>query len=500
MKVAMHKIVSMGLLGLVALTSSGVAMAQDANREKAKQHFFKANTLFKAGKYPDAALEYQKTIELVPTLANPHKNLARCYLAMKQDSLLPDIGYHLMRYLQLKEDASDASAIEKELRKVLVALGRSGKPGKELAELSALLEQQGTEAAEEEKWGVAVRRFEQLKDLNPDKPEYLASLGESYLGALQCDEAKRTYEAYLLVRPEEKDKLGLAALVSECREEAKTAGKGTGIPGKLVIIANVTGAAVLIDGKRVGNTPLDGPLKLPPGDHQLALFKEGYETSTRKVSIASGKSVQLKIEMVKFDMDEDEGDVKGGGAAPPPSTASARGAIVVSPTLGVATAFGGGTGTMVGPSVGVTVGYELMPGLSLGLQLGFHYLSAGLQKAAPFEDATVNSNTVPVLAVASYAKPFGRVEALVGVGLGSMFVDTKVTADDGAEASAVGGILALDAFMGARYPLGPGSLLGTVGYLAHPLNQVDLTYYEAPLLTDVHYGGLRVGLGYSFSM
>jgi len=497
-----------GALALAFSLAQGHALAEGAGapeaaarsltpaerKQKAKEHFTRANQLFGQGKYPEAAVEYRRTLELMPGLANPHKNQARCYLAMKEDSLLPDVAFHMLRYVQLKPDAGDAGAVRRELRGAVRAMGLSGKPAAIEKEVSAHLEELGTAAAEEEQWAVAVKRFEQLRDLNPRRSELLKLLAESYLGALRCDDAQRTYTAYLLVRPEEKSALDVPGLVRECTEEAKTHLGAGGVPGKLVVISNVSGVVVLVDGKRVGNTPLDGPLKLPPGDHQVALFKEGYETVSRKVSLRSGATEQLNLELVPFDMGDDTDTEPPRVGDPTPTKAR----FSVHPKVGLLVGLGGAGGTALGPSFGLALGWDVIDQLTVFGEFGLHTYNRTLSAAPPFAEGQLSSMALPLLVGAAYRQPLGPLTLSAGLAGGMMLTSTSVAGDAGDEAQLDGGLLAVRAHLGTELPLGPGGLVLTLSYLLHPLNQVDVTYQGDPLADNLVFGGAGVHAGYRF--
>ena len=475
--------------------SSG-AEAGGGLKEKAKEHFFRGNALFKESKYAEAGLAYRKTLELMPGLANPHKNLARCYIAMKQGGMLPDVAFHLLRYLQLKPDAGGRDQVRRDLRRAVVALKLKGRQGKELQEVSALLEELGTEAAEEEKWTMAVRRFAQLRDLNPERPEVLKLLAESYLGALRCDEAERTYNAYLLVHPEEKESLEVDALLTECQEKAEVRGKDSRAPGKLIVISNVTSAAVLIDGKRMGRTPLDGPVKLGAGDHQIALFKEGYETLSRKVTIPAGGSVQAELRLVRFDMDEGEGLP----AEAPKTFEARRGSttIVLLPMVGLMTGLGGSAGTALGPSFGLELGRDLTDCVHLFAELGVHLYSRQISEAPPFREAQISSTALPFMGGLLYRYPLGGLRLFGGMALGMLYTTTSVSADAGDEASVAGVLLCLRVLAGGEMSLGPGSLVATISFLGHPFNTVGISYQGDTVTEDLVFGGLGLHLGYRY--
>ncbi len=66
--------------------------------------------------------------------------------------------------------------------------------------------------------------------------------------------------------------------------------------GKLVLLSEPAGATVTIDGTYRGQTPLE--LFLAPGRaHELTLNKSGHEPASRQVSLGSGESSRLVIEL-----------------------------------------------------------------------------------------------------------------------------------------------------------------------------------------------------------
>jgi hypothetical protein len=60
--------------------------------------------------------------------------------------------------------------------------------------------------------------------------------------------------------------------------------------GSLELTSDVDGAEVLLDGERVGLTPLIGPLaRLPAGEHLLEVWKDGHQAFRRQVHIPMGR-------------------------------------------------------------------------------------------------------------------------------------------------------------------------------------------------------------------
>lgn len=54
-------------------------------------------------------------------------------------------------------------------------------------------------------------------------------------------------------------------------------------------------AYVEVDGLRQGATPMT--LKLEPGSHRLDFLREGFKPQSRKLTLASGDSVNLSVDL-----------------------------------------------------------------------------------------------------------------------------------------------------------------------------------------------------------
>jgi formylglycine-generating enzyme required for sulfatase activity len=66
--------------------------------------------------------------------------------------------------------------------------------------------------------------------------------------------------------------------------------------GSLSIEANVSGAEVFVDGRRVGRSPLTG-FSLPPGEHIIKVEKQGCRPYTRRIEAASGRALTLSVHL-----------------------------------------------------------------------------------------------------------------------------------------------------------------------------------------------------------
>jgi len=64
----------------------------------------------------------------------------------------------------------------------------------------------------------------------------------------------------------------------------------------LSVSANITGARVLVDGKRVGETPLSY-VEVSAGDHRIRVEKQGYEPYRKRIRIERGRAMSLYVDL-----------------------------------------------------------------------------------------------------------------------------------------------------------------------------------------------------------
>jgi hypothetical protein len=71
------------------------------------------------------------------------------------------------------------------------------------------------------------------------------------------------------------------------------------IVGSLIVEVPVKGAEVLVDGKKVGMTPLPSPISgLKPGSHQLTIQKQGFSSFEESVPVRFQQTTKVKVDMV----------------------------------------------------------------------------------------------------------------------------------------------------------------------------------------------------------
>ncbi|MBI5500298.1 MAG: PEGA domain-containing protein [Deltaproteobacteria bacterium] len=67
--------------------------------------------------------------------------------------------------------------------------------------------------------------------------------------------------------------------------------------GRIEVVVDIAGAAVTIDGRTRGTTPLAEPVDVGPGEHAVEVRREGYRPIADHVSVAVGGSVVFRATM-----------------------------------------------------------------------------------------------------------------------------------------------------------------------------------------------------------
>ncbi|HRE89710.1 MAG TPA: PEGA domain-containing protein, partial [Myxococcota bacterium] len=69
------------------------------------------------------------------------------------------------------------------------------------------------------------------------------------------------------------------------------------IPGELIVVSLTTDATVEVDGKVIGQIPVE-PFALRPGRHTVRVTKRGFAPATRDFDVAPGATVELEIDLL----------------------------------------------------------------------------------------------------------------------------------------------------------------------------------------------------------
>lgn len=91
---------------------------------------------------------------------------------------------------------------------------------------------------------------------------------------------------------------GMVDLVAPYTQKLFLGEAANTLKGDLDLIV-LEGAAVFLNGKELGETPLSGPIRdLPIGQHVLEISKEGYVTHKGDVVVGSAQTTALRIELI----------------------------------------------------------------------------------------------------------------------------------------------------------------------------------------------------------
>lgn len=92
--------------------------------------------------------------------------------------------------------------------------------------------------------------------------------------------------------------IALALLIAEGPLRAEEPKPGTAAPGRLSIATEPAGAAVYVDGRAAGMTPLQ-IRSLHAGEHRVRVLKAGYLENARVVTIAPGRETPVTVKLTK---------------------------------------------------------------------------------------------------------------------------------------------------------------------------------------------------------
>ncbi len=76
-------------------------------------------------------------------------------------------------------------------------------------------------------------------------------------------------------------------------------------------------ADIMVGSRRIGKTPLEDPLRLPAGDHEVVVMKQGFATWKGTVSVRGGETKDVVVSLIPEGGDPDDyaGGGGGGGSA-----------------------------------------------------------------------------------------------------------------------------------------------------------------------------------------
>lgn len=138
----------------------------------------------------------------------------------------------------------------------------------------------------------AVREFKAAYNLSR-KPDLLYNIAQCWERLGDLSQSISYYNRYLTESPKaadaEKVKLRIESLKRRLERTA------------IVLKGGPPGAAVFLNGKKIGFLPMSSPVKLKPGIHKVAVRKKGFVSFRSTVVAAAGRTVMVNVDMAKVD-------------------------------------------------------------------------------------------------------------------------------------------------------------------------------------------------------
>ncbi len=286
-----QRIVFVILIAAFAATQSfdlGIARAQDASLNKAREHFDKAQALYGSKKYKEAAKEFQLAYDSRP-FAQFLFNIGACHEKLGKYAKAVDF---YKRYLKDAPNAQDRPAVqkrikvlEKEAKRVsqITATQPSSQPSKPKpsAEVVALGEAKlrGLVVIETDPPGAYI-----YLDSKKKKPMAKTPWSGSLEGEHTVYLEKKGYEERQAKISPHPEKL-LVLMYGLAKQDYL---------GWLTVRSNIPGADIYLDDKKFGvyrKTPFSGNIK--PGKHKIWVTKLGYDTVYKEIEIVRGKTHEI---------------------------------------------------------------------------------------------------------------------------------------------------------------------------------------------------------------
>ena len=147
----------------------------------------------------------------------------------------------------------------------------------------------GVELFDERKYAEALAEFEQAYALKPH-PLVLNNLAATHRALSQYDQAVDFYNRFLIEGDGKLTEAELAAGRAELDDLLR-------LVARVEVVSAPEGATVKVDGRSMGDTPLDDPLVLGPGDHTVVATLGGHQPAERKIRVAAGDSLRVEFSL-----------------------------------------------------------------------------------------------------------------------------------------------------------------------------------------------------------
>jgi hypothetical protein len=165
---------------------------------------------------------------------------------------------------------------------IAVAVAQAQPPAQQRA-LARELYTNGQQLFRQGDFGGAQRAFEEAYRAVPN-PVVLLSIAECHVRTEQYQKAIDTLRTYLSERANAPDRAQVEAQIQTLQSK----------PATLSVLSNIDGASIVVDQQDTGHvTPAD--VSLAPGEHTIALTKDGYVPAQQTVTLAPGGRDNVRV-------------------------------------------------------------------------------------------------------------------------------------------------------------------------------------------------------------
>ena len=251
---------------------------QAQERAEAERYFQRGNELYAKGEFDGAARMFRVCVALAPGLAGPYRRLGQAYRRLGR---CPDAVDKFLTYLEMRPSGRYAPEIRREMAACAHDSGLpAADPDRPLTgRLSLDVDPEGARV-------LVAGRFVGLAPLEPltlkpgDYPVQVTKEGlRTWAKTLQVAAGKTT-EVLVELSP-----------LPEAERPA--------VLGRLVLAVTPVGAAVTVDGRLVGESPLPD-LELPGGTHEVRIARPGFLPETHPVEVPPRGEAKLEVALVRL--------------------------------------------------------------------------------------------------------------------------------------------------------------------------------------------------------
>lgn len=146
---------------------------------------------------------------------------------------------------------------------------------------------QATKLYKDGDFDAALVQFERAYEVKPNY-KVLYNIGQTYFQLRQYVEARDAMQRYVKEGGAQLEGERLAAVTKDLADLDKRI-------ANLTITVNVNGAAVLVDGKKVGTTPLSSPVPVSEGQRTISVEAPNRGVLQRLIRVAGGESQTLNL-------------------------------------------------------------------------------------------------------------------------------------------------------------------------------------------------------------